>query len=41
METARQTWLAIEAQFLNSNESRVLQLDLRMETSALATTVVG
>jgi hypothetical protein len=28
-ETARQAWLAIEAQFLGNNESRVLQLDAR------------
>jgi hypothetical protein len=27
METAWQAWLAIEAQFLGNNESRVLQLD--------------
>jgi hypothetical protein len=30
METARQTWLTIEAQFLGNNESRVLQLDSRL-----------
>jgi hypothetical protein len=29
METARQAWLAIEAQFLGNNELRVLQLDAR------------
>jgi hypothetical protein len=29
METARQAWLAIEAQFLGNSESRVLQLDTR------------
>jgi hypothetical protein len=29
METARQMWLAIEAQFLGNSESRVLQLDAR------------
>jgi hypothetical protein len=29
METARQAWLAIDAQFLGNNESRVLQLDAR------------
>jgi hypothetical protein len=29
METARQAWLAIEAQFLGNSESRVLQLDAR------------
>jgi hypothetical protein len=28
-ETARQAWLAIEAQFLGNSESRVLQLDAR------------
>jgi hypothetical protein len=28
-ETARQAWLAIEAQFLSNSESRVLQLDAR------------
>jgi hypothetical protein len=28
-ETARQAWLAIEAQFLSNSESRVLQLDVR------------
>jgi hypothetical protein len=28
-ETARQAWLAIEAQFLDNTESRVLQLDVR------------
>jgi hypothetical protein len=29
METARQAWLAIETQFLDNSESRVLQLDVR------------
>jgi hypothetical protein len=28
-KTARQAWLTIEAQFIGSNESRVLQLDAR------------
>jgi hypothetical protein len=31
-ETARQAWLAIEAQFLGNNESCVLQLDARFRT---------
>ena len=30
--TARWAWLAIEAQFLGNNESRVLQLDVRFHT---------
>jgi hypothetical protein len=29
METARQAWLAIEAQFLGNHESCVLQLDAK------------
>jgi hypothetical protein len=29
MDTARQAWLAIEAQFLDNSESHVLQLDAR------------
>jgi hypothetical protein len=32
-ETTRQTWLAIEAQFLDYSESRVLQLDARFRAS--------
>jgi hypothetical protein len=32
METARQAWLVIEAQFLNNSELRVLQLDARFRT---------
>jgi hypothetical protein len=32
METARQAWLVIEAQFLNNSESCVLQLDARFRT---------
>jgi hypothetical protein len=32
METARQAWLAIEAQFLGNSESCVLQLDARFRT---------
>jgi hypothetical protein len=32
METARQAWLTIEAQFLDNSESRVLQLDARFRT---------
>jgi hypothetical protein len=32
METAHHFWLAIEAQFLSNNESRVLQLDARFRT---------
>jgi hypothetical protein len=31
-ETARQAWLAIEAQFLDNSESRVLQVGARFRT---------